>query len=107
MYLRFTDIDQSQQALRNYPANSPANIEGGGLPAGATGYQAIPIQTVSYALGYSHSFSPTYMRRRSSVSNGRGCTCRGTRLRWRTTNSSWVCPTTSARSGSRRSARTC
>jgi hypothetical protein len=32
VYVRFTDIDQKQQALRNYPANSPANIEGGGLP---------------------------------------------------------------------------
>ena len=42
MYFRFTDIDQQQQALRNYPANSPANIAGGGLPAGATGYQAHP-----------------------------------------------------------------
>src|SRR5213082_261333 len=59
MYFRFTDIDQQQQALRNYPANSPANIEGGGLPAGATGYQAIPIQTISYAMGFSHIFSPT------------------------------------------------
>jgi hypothetical protein len=60
MYFRFTDIDQSQQALRNYPANSPANIAGGGLPAGATGYQAEPIQTISGALGYSHFFSPTF-----------------------------------------------
>jgi hypothetical protein len=59
VYVRFTDIDQQQQALRNYPVNSPANIAGGGLPAGATGYQAIPLQTVSYALGYSHVFSPT------------------------------------------------
>lgn len=59
IYARFTDIDQKQQALRNYPANSPANIAGGGLPAGATGYQAIPIQTISHALGYSHTFSPT------------------------------------------------
>ena len=59
VYVRFTDVDQQQQALRNYPANSPANIAGGGLPAGATGYQAIPIQTVSYALGYSHIYSPT------------------------------------------------
>jgi len=59
VFVRFTDIDQTQQALRNYPANSPANIAGGGLPAGATGYQAIPIQTVSYALGFSHTFSPT------------------------------------------------
>ena len=60
MYFRFTDIDQQQQALRNYPSNSPANIEGGGLPAGATGYQAIPIQTISWALGFSHVFSPTF-----------------------------------------------
>ena len=59
VYGRFTDIDQQQQALRNYPANSPANIAGGGLPAGATGYQAIPIQTISHAIGYSHVFSPT------------------------------------------------
>ena len=60
VYLRFTDIDQKQQSLRNYPANSPANIAGGGLPAGATGYQATPIQTVSHAFGYSHVFSPTF-----------------------------------------------
>lgn len=59
-YGRFTDIDQKQQALRNYPAASPANIEGGGLPAGATGYQAIPIQTISHAVGLSHVFSPTF-----------------------------------------------
>ena len=60
MYFRFTDIEQQQQALRNYPSASPANVEGGGLPAGATGYQAIPIQTISGALGYSHVFSPTF-----------------------------------------------
>jgi hypothetical protein len=60
MYFRFTDIDQQQQALRNYPANSPANVAGGGLPAGATGYQASPIQTISGAIGYSHLFSPTF-----------------------------------------------
>jgi hypothetical protein len=60
VYFRFTDIEQSQQALRNYPANSPANVEGGGLPAGATGYQAIPVQTISGALGWSHLFSPTF-----------------------------------------------
>ncbi len=29
IYFRFTDIEQAQQALRNYPANSPANIAGG------------------------------------------------------------------------------
>jgi hypothetical protein len=60
MYFRFTDIDQTQQALRNYPANSPANIAGGGLVPGATGYQAIPIQTLSGAIGFSHLFSPTF-----------------------------------------------
>jgi hypothetical protein len=60
LYFRFTDVDQFQQSLRNYPANSPANIAGGGLPEGATGYQQIPIQTISGALGYSHVFSPTF-----------------------------------------------
>lgn len=60
MYFRFTDIDQSQRALRNYPGPSPANIAGGGLPEGATGYQAIPIQTISGAIGFSHVFSPTF-----------------------------------------------
>lgn len=60
IYFRFTDIDQSQQALRNYPFNSPANIAGGGLPAGATGYQDQPIQTISGAFGYSHVFSPNF-----------------------------------------------
>jgi Carboxypeptidase regulatory-like domain/TonB dependent receptor len=59
VYFRFTDIDQSQEALRNYPANSPANVPGGGLPAGATGYQDIPVQTISGAFGFSHTFSPT------------------------------------------------
>jgi hypothetical protein len=58
-YLRFTDIVQFQEALRNYPANSPATIAGGGLPANATGYQDIPITTISGALGYDHVFSPT------------------------------------------------
>ena len=60
LYFRFTDIDQQQEALRNYPANSPANIAGGGLPAGATGFQDIPVQTLSGALGFSHVFSPTF-----------------------------------------------
>jgi len=60
IYVRYTDIRQTQQALRNFPSASPANIEGGGLPAGATGYQAIPVNTVSHALGWSHTFSPTF-----------------------------------------------
>lgn len=59
-YIRFTDINQDQQALRNYPANSPANVEGGGLPAGATGYQRIPVRTISGAIGYSKVFSSTF-----------------------------------------------
>ncbi|HKE26926.1 MAG TPA: carboxypeptidase-like regulatory domain-containing protein [Bryobacteraceae bacterium] len=60
IYFRFTDIEQTQEALRNYPSNSPASVAGGGLPAGATGYQDIPVQTISGALGYSHTFSPTF-----------------------------------------------
>jgi hypothetical protein len=60
LYARFTHIDQFQQSLRNYPNQSPANIEGGGLPAGATGYQQIPITTISAAIGYSRVFSPTF-----------------------------------------------
>ncbi len=50
-YARFTQINQFQQALRNYPNASPANVAGGGLPAGATGYQEIPITTISVACG--------------------------------------------------------
>ncbi len=60
VYLRYTDIRQFQQALRNYPSASPANIDGGGLPAGATGYQQIPVKTMSHALGWSHTFSPAF-----------------------------------------------
>lgn len=60
VYARFTHIDQTQRSLRNYPNQSPANIAGGGLPAGATGYQQIPITTISAALGYSKVFSPTF-----------------------------------------------
>jgi hypothetical protein len=58
-YFRFTEIDQQQQALRNYPSASPANIASSDLPEGATGYQRIPIQTISGAVGYSKTFSPT------------------------------------------------
>lgn len=58
-YFRFTEIDQQQQALRNYPSASPANIASSDLPEGATGYQRIPIQTISGAIGYSRTFSPT------------------------------------------------
>ena len=60
IYFRFTDINQSQESLRNYPANSPATIAGGGLSAGATGLQTQPVTTISGALGFSHVFSPTF-----------------------------------------------
>ncbi len=59
VYFRFTDIRQQQQALRNYPSASPANIETSELKEGSTGYQAIPVQTISGALGYSKTFTPT------------------------------------------------
>jgi hypothetical protein len=60
VYFRFTDIRQQQQALRNYPSASPANIETSELKEGSTGYQTIPVQTISGALGYSKTFSPTF-----------------------------------------------
>jgi len=60
MYFRFTDIRQQQQALRNYPSASPANIATPELEEGSTGYQAIPVQTISGALGFSKTFSPTF-----------------------------------------------
>jgi hypothetical protein len=59
-YFRFTEVDQQQQALRNYPSNSPANVASAELPEGATGYQRIPIQTISGALGYSRIISSTF-----------------------------------------------
>ena len=58
-YFRFTEIDQQQQALRNFPIASPANIATSDLPEGATGYQRIPVQTISGALGWSRTYSPT------------------------------------------------
>jgi len=60
VFFRFTDIRQQQQALRNYPVASPANIQTSELQEGSTGYQAIPVQTISGALGYSKTFSPTF-----------------------------------------------
>lgn len=60
VFYRFTDIRQQQQALRNYPVASPANIATPELEEGSTGYQAIPVQTISGALGYSKTFSPTF-----------------------------------------------
>ncbi len=60
VFYRFTDIRQQQQALRNYPVASPPNLETSELKEGSTGYQAIPVQTISGALGYSKTFSPTF-----------------------------------------------
>ena len=59
VYFRFTDIRQKQQALRNYPSASPANIETSELKEGSTGYQEIPVQTISGSLGYSKNMTPT------------------------------------------------
>ena len=59
LFFRFTDIRQQQQALRNYPSTSPANIQTPELKEGSTGYQPIPVQTISGALGYSKTLSPT------------------------------------------------
>ena len=58
-YFRFTEVDQQQQALRNYPIASPANVATGELAEGSTGYQRIPQQTISGALGWSRTYSPT------------------------------------------------
>ena len=100
VYFRFTDIDQSQQALRNYPANSPANIEGGGLPAGATGFQAIPIQTISGALGYSHSLLADLLRRDDSQpAVAEDVRRRETRLRWRTMKQQFGLPNNFGQTG--------
>ncbi len=118
VYLRFTDVDQQQQALRNYPANSPANIAGGGLPEGATGYQAVSYTHLDvykrqspFRPSATPSATPTPSRRPSipkpcSASNGSACTFRATRRRWPTTNRFSACPITSARSDSRPSAPT-
>ncbi|MBY0506823.1 MAG: carboxypeptidase-like regulatory domain-containing protein [Bryobacteraceae bacterium] len=59
-YFRFTEIDQQQQALRNFPSNSPANIASPELEAGSTGFRRIPIQTISGALGWTRTYSPTF-----------------------------------------------
>lgn len=58
-YFRFTEIDQQQQALRNYPSASPANIATSELAEGSTGYQRIPVQTISGAMGWNRTYSPT------------------------------------------------
>ena len=60
VFLRFTNVQQTMSALRNYPSNTPPTLAAGGLPAGAEGYQVIPVTTISGALGFTHVFSPTF-----------------------------------------------
>jgi Carboxypeptidase regulatory-like domain len=59
-YLRYTSNNQINQALRNYPANSPDTIAADGFPNGASGYQDITIASFGSALGYTHVFSPDF-----------------------------------------------
>jgi hypothetical protein len=59
-YLHYTSNNQFNQALRNYGGDSPASIAADGFPAGATGYQAIPISNFGASLGYTHIFSPSF-----------------------------------------------
>ena len=59
-YVRFTNIDQRNRALRNYPSNTPMTIANGSFPLGAEGFQNINVSTVSAALGFTHVFSPTF-----------------------------------------------
>jgi hypothetical protein len=59
-YLRFTNIDQKNRQLRNYPSNAPMTIAGSGFPLGAEGFQNINVTTISAALGYTHIFSPNF-----------------------------------------------
>lgn len=60
-FVRYTQINQTNTTLRNYPSNSPQTIAGAGFPDGASGLQEIPIIAVSSVLGYTHIFSPTFI----------------------------------------------
>jgi hypothetical protein len=61
-YLRYTSNTQLDQALRNYPSNSPDTLADAavGIPNAASGYQDINIGNYGGALGYTHVFSPTF-----------------------------------------------
>ncbi len=59
VYLRFTDLLQSNEALTNNPT-APATIAGAGLPANAEGISGFQIGTFSASLGYSHVFTSTF-----------------------------------------------
>jgi hypothetical protein len=60
VYLHYTSNTQLNQALRNYPSNTPQTIAADGLPAAASGYQVIPVSNFGASLGYSHIFSPSF-----------------------------------------------
>jgi hypothetical protein len=59
-YLRYTQNQDYNHALRNYPNNSPATVAVGSFPADASGYQIIPVTNFAAAVGYTHIFSPTF-----------------------------------------------
>ena len=99
VYFRYTDIRQFQQALRNYPIASPANIEGGGLPAGATGYQAIPVRPSATRSAGLTPFLPPSSRKPSSARTGRACTWKATPFRRPTTKPSSACPNNFGQTG--------
>jgi hypothetical protein len=60
VYLRYQQNIASQRSLRNYGGNQAATLAANGFPAGASGYQLIPISNFASALGYTHVFSPTF-----------------------------------------------
>jgi hypothetical protein len=59
-YLRFTSDNYSAVGLRNYPSADPATIAGDGIAAGASNLMLSPTTVFSFALGYTHIFSPTF-----------------------------------------------
>jgi Carboxypeptidase regulatory-like domain len=66
VYLRYQQNVASQRSLRNFGGNQQAtlysnqSLTGVAFPAGASGYQIIPISNFAPALGYTHVFSPTF-----------------------------------------------
>lgn len=58
-YLRYTDDLQINNAMRSAGA-TPITLAADGLPGSAIGVQAAPTAIFSFALGYTHVFSPTF-----------------------------------------------
>lgn len=58
-YLRYTSNNQIARSLRT-ASTSPATIAADGFPAGATGYQDIPVSNFGAAFGFTHIFSPSF-----------------------------------------------